>query len=182
MSEEKKTFVAELISGLKRQRDQLRVQIHLGNEKLKDEWDKLDDKLSQLNYRFDLSRALGLLAGLHTNCADQLANLRASAFRAFHFPVLLVFYEGLSVKKHFFALFTLILVSRHRLFLSLGSFHSCASSVRRRSKRQESTSASTHSLFSITHPAIFVPTRSDYAASWFGYCILKLRMLIEVQT
>lgn len=53
MSEEKKTLIAELISDLKRQRDQLRVQIHLGGEDLKEEWDKLEDKLSQLNHRFD---------------------------------------------------------------------------------------------------------------------------------
>ena len=53
MSEDKKSFMAELIGDLKRQRDQLRVQIHLGSEELKDEWAKLDDKLSQLNHRFE---------------------------------------------------------------------------------------------------------------------------------
>lgn len=53
MSQDEKTFMAELISDLKRQRDQLRVQIHLGGEELKDEWDRLEDKLSQLNHRFD---------------------------------------------------------------------------------------------------------------------------------
>jgi len=53
MTEDNKTMVGELISDLKRQRDQIRVQIHLGSEELKDEWDKLDDKLAQLNHRFD---------------------------------------------------------------------------------------------------------------------------------
>lgn len=53
MSEEKKTFIAELISDLKQQRDELRLQIHLGGEELKDEWNRLDDKLSQLSHRFD---------------------------------------------------------------------------------------------------------------------------------
>ena len=53
MSEDKKSFMAELIGDLKRQRDQLRLQIHLGSEELKDEWAKLDDKLSQLNHRFE---------------------------------------------------------------------------------------------------------------------------------
>ncbi len=53
MSEEKKSLVGELISDLKRQRDQLRLQVHLGSEEVKDEWGKLDDKLSELSHRFD---------------------------------------------------------------------------------------------------------------------------------
>ena len=53
MSEKKKTLMAELISDLKHQRDELRLQIHLGSEELKEEWEKLDDKLSQLSHRFD---------------------------------------------------------------------------------------------------------------------------------
>lgn len=57
MSDEKKTIVAGLISDLKRQGDQLRVQVHLGSQELKDEWEKLDDKLSQLNHRFDPLKA-----------------------------------------------------------------------------------------------------------------------------
>ncbi len=53
MSEETKTFVEELISDLKQQRDELRVRIHLGSAELKDEWNKLDDKLAQLSQRFE---------------------------------------------------------------------------------------------------------------------------------
>jgi predicted nuclease with TOPRIM domain len=53
MSEETKTFIAELISDLKQQRDELRVRIHLGSAELKDEMSKLDDKLAQLSQRFE---------------------------------------------------------------------------------------------------------------------------------
>ena len=60
MPEIEKSFVGELISDLKQQRDHLRVKIHLGGEELKDEFEKLDDKLSQLNHRFDpLKDAVG---------------------------------------------------------------------------------------------------------------------------
>ena len=60
MSDEKKTFVAELISDLKQQRDEIRVRLHLGGQEAKDEWEKLDDKLNQLNHRFDpLKDAVG---------------------------------------------------------------------------------------------------------------------------
>ena len=53
MSEVKKTFIEELISDLKQQRDEIRVKLHLGGQELKDEWEKLDDQLNQLNHRFD---------------------------------------------------------------------------------------------------------------------------------
>jgi len=60
MPDTEKTFVEELISDLKQQRDHLRLKIHLGGEDLKDEFEKLDDKLSQLNHRFDpLKDAVG---------------------------------------------------------------------------------------------------------------------------
>ena len=53
MSKEQKAFISELISDLKQQRDQLRVKIHLGSVELKEEFEKLDDQLFQLNHRFD---------------------------------------------------------------------------------------------------------------------------------
>jgi len=53
MTHNQKTFLAELISDLKQQRDQIRVRLHLGGQELKDEWGRLDDKLNQLNHRFD---------------------------------------------------------------------------------------------------------------------------------
>lgn len=60
MPETEKTFVGELISDLKQQRDHLRVKIHLGNQELKEEFENLDDRLSELNHRFDpLKAAVG---------------------------------------------------------------------------------------------------------------------------
>lgn len=60
MTENKKTIVGELISDLKQQRDQIRVRVHLGGQELKEEWERLDDKLNQLNHRFDpLKEAVG---------------------------------------------------------------------------------------------------------------------------
>ncbi len=52
MSQNEKTLMAELISDLKQQRDQIRVRIHLGNMELKDEFEKLDERLNHLNLRF----------------------------------------------------------------------------------------------------------------------------------
>lgn len=60
MPQKEKTFLRELISDLKQQRDHLRVKVHLGSVEVKDEFEKLDDKLSQLNHRFDpLKDAVG---------------------------------------------------------------------------------------------------------------------------
>ncbi|MFT5301390.1 MAG: uncharacterized coiled-coil DUF342 family protein [Mariniblastus sp.] len=60
MPQQEKTYVSQLISDLKQQRDQLRLKIHLGGEELNDEFEKLDNKLSQLNHRFDpLKDAVG---------------------------------------------------------------------------------------------------------------------------
>lgn len=53
MTEDKKSYMANLIRELKQQRDELRLKMHLGGEELKDEWDKLEDKLAQLNHRFE---------------------------------------------------------------------------------------------------------------------------------
>ena len=53
MSQENKTLVEQLISDLKRQRDELRVKIHLGSEDMKDQLDKLDAKLLNLSDRYD---------------------------------------------------------------------------------------------------------------------------------
>ena len=55
-----KSFVEELISDLKQQRDEIRVRLHLGGQELMDEWAKLDDQLNILIHRFDpLSEAVG---------------------------------------------------------------------------------------------------------------------------
>jgi hypothetical protein len=46
-------LVSNMISDLKQERDELSVQIHLGKQEVKQEWEKLDDKLNKLNHRFD---------------------------------------------------------------------------------------------------------------------------------
>ncbi len=57
---EGKDFLNETISALKQQRDELAVQVHLGKAELKDEWEKLQRKLDQLNDDFEpLKSAVG---------------------------------------------------------------------------------------------------------------------------
>lgn len=53
MAEDKRKTVADLISKLKQQRDELALQMHLGKAELKDEWDAVQRKLDQLNDRFE---------------------------------------------------------------------------------------------------------------------------------
>ena len=53
MTEDKRKTVADLISKLKQQRDELALQMHLGKEDLKDEWDAVQQKLDQLSHRFE---------------------------------------------------------------------------------------------------------------------------------
>jgi chromosome segregation ATPase len=69
MSKEK-SHLAELISGLKRQRDELALKIHLGKADAKEEWNKVTRKLDELTREYEpLKDAVGetaenLLAGL----------------------------------------------------------------------------------------------------------------------
>ena len=46
-------MVAELIRGLKHERDELKLQMHLAKRDLRDDWQILDDKLDALNNRYD---------------------------------------------------------------------------------------------------------------------------------
>jgi len=41
--------IGKMISDLKQERDELRVRLHLGKEDLKDEWEALEGKLTQLS-------------------------------------------------------------------------------------------------------------------------------------
>jgi len=65
-----KGHLAELISGLKRQRDELALQIHLGKAEAKEEWHRVTRKLDTLVRDYEpLKDAVGetaenLLAGL----------------------------------------------------------------------------------------------------------------------
>jgi len=49
--------IQKLLEDLKRQRDELRLQMHLGTLELKREWDKLDSKLVELTGRAQPVRA-----------------------------------------------------------------------------------------------------------------------------
>jgi uncharacterized coiled-coil DUF342 family protein len=57
-------LVAELISSLKQQRDEIALKIHLGKSELKEEWERLETKLQELNDRYEPAReAAGEAAG-----------------------------------------------------------------------------------------------------------------------
>ncbi|TWU39931.1 hypothetical protein Q31b_32470 [Novipirellula aureliae] len=45
-------LVAELVRGLKHERDELQLQIHLASKELRDKWDALDRKLDSLDERY----------------------------------------------------------------------------------------------------------------------------------
>lgn len=53
MTEENRKVLANLITKLKQERDELALQMHLGKEELKDEWDTVQHKLEQLTHRFE---------------------------------------------------------------------------------------------------------------------------------
>lgn len=53
-------MLAEMISSLKQQRDEIALQIHLGTAEAKDEWDKVQEKLDKLSDDFQpLGDAVG---------------------------------------------------------------------------------------------------------------------------
>jgi hypothetical protein len=63
MSEEKRKDLENYINALKQQRDELKLKIHLGKEEVRDEWDKLSDKLATLESRFEpVKSAVGTTA------------------------------------------------------------------------------------------------------------------------
>lgn len=51
-TENSKTAIERLIQDLKQQRDELRLQLHLGGKEIKDEWEKIDDKLAQMTHQY----------------------------------------------------------------------------------------------------------------------------------
>lgn len=50
---DRKSPIAELISTLKQQRDELAVKIHLGATEAKEEWETATDKLDELTQDYD---------------------------------------------------------------------------------------------------------------------------------
>ena len=53
MKDHKQRFIENLIRDLKQERDELRLQMHLGSEELKDEMSNLDDRLAELVRRVE---------------------------------------------------------------------------------------------------------------------------------
>ena len=53
MPEQERKLLQETISSLKQQRDQLALKIHLCNSELKDEWNVLEEKLTNLTSDYD---------------------------------------------------------------------------------------------------------------------------------
>ncbi len=48
-----RSFIENMISRLKQERDELAVQIHLGKQEAKEEWDKVQEKLQKMADDFD---------------------------------------------------------------------------------------------------------------------------------
>lgn len=58
--QENKQAVSKLMSAIKQDRDELRVQIHLAGQEVKDEFNRLSERLVQLNDQWmPLERAVG---------------------------------------------------------------------------------------------------------------------------
>jgi uncharacterized coiled-coil DUF342 family protein len=56
--------LADLISSLKQQRDELALKIHLGKKEAKDEWERVTARLDKLNKDYEpLRNAVGETAG-----------------------------------------------------------------------------------------------------------------------
>ncbi|WP_182865355.1 hypothetical protein [Stieleria mannarensis] len=53
MSTPKSQAIAQLIQGLKQDRDELKLKVHLGKMELQQEWQLLADQLDELSHRYD---------------------------------------------------------------------------------------------------------------------------------
>lgn len=53
MAEDKEELLTDVISSLKRQRDEIALKIHLGKEDALDEWEKVQEKFNKLSDDFD---------------------------------------------------------------------------------------------------------------------------------
>ncbi len=53
MSDNQRKSLQELLRKLRQERDELALQMHLGKEDLKDEWDAIQHKLDQLGHRLE---------------------------------------------------------------------------------------------------------------------------------
>jgi len=53
MAEEKEELLADVISSLKQQRDEIALKIHLGKEEAMEEWEKVQEKFTKLSDDFE---------------------------------------------------------------------------------------------------------------------------------
>ena len=53
MDENSQSFVEKMIQDLTRQRDELKLSLHLGSQEAKEQWVKLEEKLYQLKQRLE---------------------------------------------------------------------------------------------------------------------------------
>ncbi len=53
MTASSRRLVKNMISDLKQERDELSLQVHLGKKEVQQEWEVLEEKLVQLNHRYD---------------------------------------------------------------------------------------------------------------------------------
>jgi hypothetical protein len=66
--------LAELISSLKQQRDELALKIHLGKKEAKDEWERVTARLDELTKDYEpLKDAVGETAGNVFDALKQVA-------------------------------------------------------------------------------------------------------------
>ncbi len=66
------TEISEFVEGLKRQRDELALQIHLGTMEAKQEWEKLEAKWDDFAARADLDSSAEGISGALKNLGNEL--------------------------------------------------------------------------------------------------------------
>lgn len=58
--QENKQAISKLMSAIRQDRDELRVQLHLAGQEVKDEWNRLSERFVQLNQQWvPLEKAVG---------------------------------------------------------------------------------------------------------------------------
>lgn len=80
--QEMKQQVSKLLSAIRQDRDELRVQIHLAGQELKEEWNRLSDRLGEFNEQWlPVEKAVGetakgVLDGLQLTGEELLEGFR----------------------------------------------------------------------------------------------------------
>ena len=53
MNDQSQSLIEKMIHELMQQRDELKVRLHLGTQEVRDQWDKVEDKLFQLKKKYE---------------------------------------------------------------------------------------------------------------------------------